>query len=738
MSVINLLPGHVADLIAAGEVVERPASVVKELLENAFDAGANNITVEIRGGGRSLIRVTDDGCGMSPEDAGIAFLRHATSKLRDAAGLEAISTMGFRGEALAAISAVSRIELITRERGAETGVRVLLQAGEIEEMGPAGCPEGTRMTVRELFFNTPARQKFLKSDRAEGGACLSAALRCALGRPERAVRFLRDGQEQFFSPGDGAAKSAVYSLLGRDAALGLLECRGEVDGITVEGFVSAPHAGRGNRSMQYFYLGGRAFRSPLLQSALEQAYQNTLLHGKYPACVLYLTMDLHRVDVNVHPAKLEVRFREEKKAFDAVYCTVRAALEEKTARNTATLKLGGGGRRSAEPRPDFFRFMSAAEFRERGLDGKTAAAGAAEPVQAGAAQAGAAPPGAGGKDSVAGPARPAFPGDGDAGGPARRVSSGDGSAGGPIPPAFSGAGAVPEQLGMALPRRESPPAALLRQEVEPLPVGRMVPRPVIPRLSGGPGNVPVGQAAGPDAEAPARFCGETEENGAQERDTPEGCAQKMPAQDRSRTGGPAEDAEAPGPGNGGAELPAYRVIGEALNAYILVETEGALLLIDKHACHERILFDALQAGLGRQMRQGLLVPLTWSPGAETAEMLERSAALLEEAGFDLERFGEDGVIVRAVPMDLQGDALEALEEIADTLKTGRIRDMREEILHTVACKAAIKAGTRSEPQELEILAARVVSGEIRYCPHGRPVAVKLTRAELDRQFKRIV
>ena len=353
---INILSPHVADLIAAGEVVERPASVVKELVENSIDAGAKNITVEIRSGGMALIRVTDDGCGMSPEDAGVAFLRHATSKLRDEQGLEGIATLGFRGEALAAISAVSHIELTTREKGADTGTRVLLSAGDIDEMGPAG-----------LFYNTPARLKFMKSDRAESGACVNAALRCALGHPEISVRMVRDGEEQFFSPGDGQRKSAVYSLLGRENAAGFLECGGENEGISVAGYVSAPHAGRGNRAMQFFFLNGRAFRSATVQAALEQAYKNTLLTGRFPACVLYITLGFHRVDVNVHPTKLEVKFTEEKKVFDAVYCAVRAALEEKTQRNTAEIRLSPTTQRAVEPRADFYKTMSAEEYRKSGI-----------------------------------------------------------------------------------------------------------------------------------------------------------------------------------------------------------------------------------------------------------------------------------------------------------------------------------------------------------------------------------
>ncbi|MBR1455532.1 MAG: DNA mismatch repair endonuclease MutL, partial [Oscillospiraceae bacterium] len=364
MPVIHILSPHVADLIAAGEVVERPASVVKELVENAFDAGAKNVTVEIRGGGAPYIRVTDDGCGMAPEDAGVAFLRHATSKLHDERGLEAIGTMGFRGEALAAISAVSHVELRTRRSGDEAGTLVTLTAGDIQDMGPVGCPAGTTMIVRDLFFNTPARLKFLKSDRAEATACVQAALRCALGRPEVSVRFLRDGKEEFFSPGDGRQDSCVYTLLGRDLASSLLQCRSEEDGLRLSGFVSSPAAGRGNRSAQYFFCNGRYIRSALLQAALEQAYKNTLLTGRYPACVLYLDLGLGSVDVNVHPAKMEVKFSFEKKVFDLVYNAVRLTLDGE--QRTAQVELSPATRKLAEPRADFYRSMRAEDFRTNG------------------------------------------------------------------------------------------------------------------------------------------------------------------------------------------------------------------------------------------------------------------------------------------------------------------------------------------------------------------------------------
>ena len=620
MSVINLLSPHVADLIAAGEVVERPASAVKELVENAIDAGARNITVEIRAGGREYIRVTDDGCGMSPEDAGIAFLRHATSKLREARDLEAIATLGFRGEALAAISAVSRVELTTRLRGAAEGVRVTLTAGDIDEMGPAGCPEGTTMLVRDLFYNTPARQKFMKSDRAEGSACANAALRCALGHPEISLRFIKDGEELFFSPGDGQAKSAVYSLLGRETAADLLECAGGDEGVSVSGFVSAPHAGRGNRAMQFFFINGRAFRSATMQAALEQAYRNTLLTGRFPACVLYLSLRCGKVDVNVHPTKSEVKFAEEKAVYDCVYYAVLSALQEKAQRRSAEIRLSPTTRKAAAPKQEFFRHMTAAEYRDSGL------AAAAEQ-------------------------RPAAPA------PAAR-------------------------LGTDMLLRDSGRAAYA-----PSP---SVPRPVIPKA------------------APA--------------------APAAPA---------AEPAPTPPPQQAPA-APDFRVVGEALDTYILVELDDGLLLIDKHAAHERILFDRLLAGLEPPMSQTLLLPLSWSPGAETVELLEENLPLLEAAGFALERFGDDGVVLRAVPADCAGSELALLEEVAAALQNGRIEDKREVLCHTIACKAAIKAGSRSDPRELAALAARVVSGEIRYCPHGRPVSVHLSKTELDKQFKRIV
>lgn len=636
---IQILSPHLADLIAAGEVVERPASVVKELVENAFDAGARTVTVELRGGGATYLRVTDDGCGMTPEDAGIAFLRHATSKLHDAQGLEAIGTMGFRGEALAAISAVSHITLTTRRQGAPGGTHMTLDAGEIQDMYETGCPEGTTMIVRDLFYNTPARRKFLKTDRAEGAACAAAALRCALGQPDVSVRCIRDGEELFFSPGDNKLDSCVYSLLGRELAKTLLPCESEVDGVRVHGFISSPAAGRGSRAQQHFFCNGRWIRSAALQAALEQAYRNTLLVGRFPACVLYVELSCAAVDVNVHPAKTEVKFSHERAVFDAVYYGARAALEAERAPAAAAPK-------PAAPKP--------------------------EPASAPAPK--------------ADPFLPAAP--------SRSAA--------PAAPVFSGARtyapAAPAEE--ALPFRSPTASAFAAPRVTPPPVytAPPMPEPAAPVVQ------PVQTALGPesaDAEIPSPL------------------ARAVPP-----------------------ETPPARLIGEAMHTYILVEKGDTLILIDKHAAHERINFDRLRRSPADIPSQTLLEPLPFTPDASDAEVLQLHGDTLAELGFTLEPFGRSDYILRGVPAQIDaGDALPALEEICAQLRHGAHTDaqaVRDEVLKTVACKAAIKAGWQTEPEELLRLADAVCAGEVKYCPHGRPIAVTLTRRELDKLFKRIV
>ena len=623
---INILDQHVADLIAAGEVVERPASAVKELLENAFDADARTVVVELRAGGRELIRVTDDGVGMAPEDAGICFLRHATSKLSDQRGLEAIGTLGFRGEALAAIASVSRITLVTRARGAAAGVRLELEAGEILSMEETGCPEGTTILVRDLFYNTPARQKFLGSDRSETGACVQAALRCALGRPEVSVRCLRDGQEEFFSPGDGRAESAVYALLGRDFAASLKAVDTEAEGVKVTGFVTDPGACRGNRSAQYFFVNGRSIRSRTMQAALEQAYKNMAMTGRFPGCVLYVELPNGLVDVNVHPTKAEVKFAREKPVFDGVYYGALAALGAPAPQTMAAepavsapaappaAPAKGGGNARSVPRDDFFRSMDAAEFKRRY---------------------------------------------GPSGAPADR----------PRPAAVRDAAPY---------RAEKNYTAHTLDKADP---------------------------KAPEQEQPPRA--EAEQTVLHETFRAE----------------------------------PVRYIGEALGVYVLLEQGDRLLLIDKHAAHERILYDKMRLNEKPLMSQELLIPETFTADAAAAEIIEKNAPLLSRLGYELEPYGENTFALRAVPADIDAaQAVPLLEELAEKLSQGEslsAADVWERLAATVACKAAVKANMPNEKEELMALARRVLAGEVTHCPHGRPVMQTFTRAELDKRFGRI-
>ncbi|MEA4893680.1 MAG: DNA mismatch repair endonuclease MutL [Oscillospiraceae bacterium] len=640
MSEINILSPHVADLIAAGEVVERPASVIKELIENSFDASARNVTVELRGGGMTYIRVTDDGCGMLPEDAGLCFMRHATSKLHDERGLEAIGTMGFRGEALAAIAAVSRIELLTRRKGANEGTRVALDAGDIVEMSPHGTPEGTTLIVRDLFYNTPARLKFMKSDRAEASACSAVALRCALGRPEISVRLIRDGEEEFFSPGDSKLSSCAYSLLGRDISKELLECSSEGDGLSVSGFVGSPKAGHGNRAKQFFFVNGRSIKSQLLQAAVEQAYKNTLLTGRYPSCIIYLTLSPGSVDVNVHPAKTEVKFRNEKRVFDAIHYAALSSLEGET--RTAEITLSSSTKAAVSPNRDFYKTIGADEYREK-----------------------------------------------------YSVSHG---------------------TGTSVPYRQ--------------------PHPSVPARDNGRGTIVWNRTTSSSRDTTAVRESETpyrvEKAASYHTETP------LPAAADPEVEGPAKaDMEVLGGAPGD-----FRLVGEAMKTYIIVEKGSELLLIDKHAAHERMIFDRLKNQDRAVMSQSLMIPVTVKLSGGELDLLEKSGEALEGLGFEIEPYGTDSVIVRCAPADTDvSDVASLVEEICGELKKGSSpsKDSAlDALLHTVACKAAVKAGWNTEPEELLEIANAVVSGDVKYCPHGRPVAVALTKKQLDKEFSRIV
>ncbi|MDY4965991.1 MAG: DNA mismatch repair endonuclease MutL [Dysosmobacter sp.] len=675
---IQEMPREVSELIAAGEVVERPASVVKELVENALDAGASAVTVEIRGGGMKLIRVTDNGCGIAPAELPTAFLRHATSKLRTAEDLGHIGTLGFRGEALAAIAAVSRIEIVSRETGTDHGASLALSGGVPGETEPAPAPEGTTIYVRDLFYNTPARLKFMKKDSAETGAISALVQHLALSRPEVSFRLIRDGQTTLHTPGDGREESAVYAALGRDFATSLLPVSGRGGEVEVKGFVTKPLAGRGSRNMQFFFLNGRFIKSQLLTAAVEEGYRNQLLKGRFPGCVLHVTLPLPLVDVNVHPAKTQVKFAREKEVFDAVYHTVMDCLD---ADSPALAPKAPPAAEVTNPRNDFFQRMDAKTFRE-----------------------GAKPAGNGGVSRENPPAapvsRPAIRQEA----PKPSVRPAWNSEWAPAPKVADSAGRVPYATKAPTPRREAPQPA----EPQEAPRQESLLPPEPPRKTYGPA-------------IPAA---------AVQRDAPQ---HTLPPAI------PSLKAEVPGQETLEPREAPWRIAGEILHTYIVCESEeGRVYLIDKHAAHERINFDRLKAAQEPPMRQTLLAPIPVELSREDAAAILENLPLLEGLGFACEDFGDGTVLLRELPSDIDAaDAAATLEEFAAKLRSGRsLEQRRDDLLHTMACKAAIKGGWKSDPAELRALVDRVQSGEVKYCPHGRPVAVRITKYELEKLFKR--
>ena len=666
MQVIQQLSPNVANLIAAGEVVERPASVVKELLENAVDAGADKITVEIRDGGMTFLRVTDNGCGMGPEDAKTAFLRHATSKLRTAEDLASIGTMGFRGEALAAIASVSRIDLLTKPKGAISGTSLRLEAGKIIAESEAGCPEGTTIIIRDLFYNTPARMKFMKSDTVEGSRVASAVQLQALAHPEAAIQFLRDGKQVLSTPGNGGLEAAVYCVYGRDCAR-MIPVDSSWENYRLTGFISRPTDARPSRSLQTFFVNDRPVRSKLLIAALEEAYRNQIMVGKFPACVLHLHLPSSAVDVNVHPAKTEVKFLNEKNVFDCLHYGCLAALNGTPDRPQVRFpekapapKPQQAPSAAGKPRQDFFRTMTPEEY--KAFSGALKDAPRPDPSAASAA--------------------------------AAKLTGND-------------CAVIREKV--ILPKASAPlPKAEKESTPLPTPLPEMVPPESVPT----PAPLPE-----KDPELPFQepsFLPET--------------APETPAE--------PEQAALPLP-----EDTPWRMVGELYRTYILVEQGEEAYLIDKHAAHERILFEKLKANQEKISGQLLLAPVSVRLGPTAAGELLANRDMLAELGFEIEEFGDNTVLLRQIPMDLSPeDAAETLEALADSLLSGRREKpdtVRDELLHTVACKAAIKAGWKNDEQELLAVAAQVMSREdLKYCPHGRPICISLSKKNLEKQFKR--
>ena len=679
MPQIQQLPPHLADLIAAGEVVERPASVCKELLENALDAGASAISTELERGGLTYIRITDNGCGIAPEQLPTAFLRHATSKLRRPEDLAAIGTLGFRGEALAAIAAVSRVDIFSRQTGADCGAMLHLEGGVPESVTEAGCPDGTTVCVRDLFYNTPARMKFMKKDSAEGAAAAGVVTQLALSHPDVSFKLLRDGQEILHTPGDGQLLSAIYAALGRDFANSLLPVSGSGGAVRVEGFVTKPLAGHGTRGRQLFFVNGRLVKSQLLSAAVEEAYRNRLLKGKFPGCVLHITLPVNEVDVNVHPAKTVVKFLSDKAVFDAVHYTVKDALDRE------------GQPAPAEKKP-FYQTMTAQEFRET----TPAPQGVKLPFVSGR------PVGSAGAD------RPT----GNRFAPAAPTSQ--------TPRQTVQPAAAPQ--GDVWQVRDAAPEA---GKAFTVPSGR---EGVVYRITppDAPEDSPAREQVAAEAETvPAAAMPEA----APSNDTTLSAPEAAPVQQELEMPETADSGETP-----------WRIAGEVLKTYIICEDgEQNVWLIDKHAAHERIRFDALKADPVPPMAQQLLTPAAVTLSAEEYGAVLEQLDVLAGYGFLCEDFGDGAVLVREIPDYIRAeDAAATLEELARKLLLQRAdpAGARDELLHTMACKSAIKAGMTTDAAELAALVRQVQSGAVRYCPHGRPVAVKLRKYEVEKMFKR--
>lgn len=656
MPKIKVLPKEIAELIAAGEVVERPASVIKELMENAIDAGSSSVTVEIKNGGITYIRVTDNGCGISREDIRTAFISHATSKISTRDDLYAIGTLGFRGEALASIAAVSNVEVLTRTTEEETGTRYGISAGEETLVDDAGCPLGTTIVVRDLFFNTPARMKFLKKDVSEANAVAGIVDKIALSNPDVSIRFIREGKSALFTSGSGDLKTAAYEIFGKDFADGLIEADYSFESVKISGLVSKPTKSRPNRNMQFFFVNGRLVKSGTASAALSEAYKNSIMVGKFPYCVLNITTAPGLVDVNVHPAKIEVRFANERTVFSAVYYAAKNALEHRdeapkvTIPRTAQTELFEPVRpkteqmRLPEKQPDFWNRMSSSEYR---------------------------------------------------------------SAQQPEKPTYQQLAAREDIITVASPDKKPETA-----DSEPSTIQHFL-----------------------DAQRAKK-----EETAVIEADIRPELSEKaatLPDEKPEETARALDTAVDEKP----AELP-VTVIGEAFKTYIIVQQGESIFLVDKHAAHERMLFNELVKNDSKRSTQMLLTPITVTLSKEEYSSVLDNLDMLMQAGFAVEDFGYSVVIVRECPMEISADEVaDVVAELAGYLVENRqklISEKKEWLFSLMACKAAIKGGMYTTEYERELFIKRLfASPEIRYCPHGRPVMIEITRRELEKNFGRV-
>ena len=650
MPKINLLPQHISELIAAGEVVERPASVIKELVENSIDAGSTRITVEIQRGGVLYMRITDNGCGISHGDVPLAFMRHATSKISTDKDLDSISTLGFRGEALAATASVSKIEMFTKIKDNDLGSHYTIEGGNEVSYEETGCPDGTTIIVRDLFFNTPARMKFLKKDVSEGNAVSAVIERLAISHPEISFKLIREGKQTLSTTGDGKLESAIYSVLGREFSKSLIPVKTENNGILVNGFICKPVFCRQSRAGQYVFLNSRLVHSGTVTAAVEQAYKNSAMVGKFPAFVINIEVPFDTVDVNVHPAKTEIRFSDERKIFDSVYYAVKNALSQGDSRPNVQFKTP-----TKAVLPNFNTKNE--EFTQNKIDLSTTIRKKVE-------------------NTTPNSTKQVFENKSF-----NRLSDNN-------VPAFY--------------RENSENKTEIKAEE---PTEKTI------------------KNNNFDAKIHKKYTTDIDIVGVEEvKDDLKNVPKEAFNQEITNE-----------------ELP-VKLIGEAFQTYIIAECENSVFLIDKHAAHERIIFNKLKKEETVQIQQ-LLTPVTVRLSEIECDALISNTALLLKSGFEVEDFGNSSVIVRGVPSTLlKEDITLIITEVAEALLVKNVVEVEalDKLYHTVACKAAIKAGYNTSNIELLDLAKKVLNDkDVMYCPHGRPIAYEIKKSDLEKQFGRI-
>ena len=713
MAVIHVLDKHTAELIAAGEVVERPASVVKELLENSIDAGATQVTVSIESGGVKLIEISDNGTGIEAEYISTAFIRHATSKIETPDDLTNIHTLGFRGEALASIASVARVELTTRTEVDEFATVYRIEGGEEVSREPGARAVGTTIRVKDLFYNTPARMKFLKKDSSEGTFVSDTVTHVALSHPEVSVKFIREGKLQYVTPGDGQLRGAAYAVLGREFSRDLIELKNQEGVYRITGLITPPKSCRASRSMQHFYINGRYVRNRTMMAGMEMAFKGTMMQGKFPGGILLLEMPADLVDVNVHPAKIEARFARENDVFDVVYHAVKLALAQPgTGERLFTFEADKEEEKAENSKKDADIIKN--DVKNNSFTGLSA-------IIRGQADPGVLP------QQHWEPAKPAAAPQQPAPAAAMQIPTA------PSVPRWKGSAQNEDMLDpfvtLHSPKLETTKApepfraaaSETQLDVEPEFGETKLHSPQDHMAAWNPAQ------EAPKEEPESAPCAETEP------DAPEAAEQEtVLAEPEQMNFDPTADQPEP-----------LRYVGEVFRTYILAERGDELCLIDKHAAHERQLYEKLAANYGNVPSQMLLEPAAIDLAAEEKQALLDNIPLLENAGLEIADFGGNTVVLRAVPADVEPQNAESLlVEIANKLLKGghdALSEHTEWVLHSISCRAAIKAGDKSSPQELLALAEKILSGEVPpFCPHGRPCVLKLTRKELEKQFGRIV